>query len=315
MSASDKLSSRKRSVASSAERSIDEAPRRPALRWHGGKWRLAPWIIAQFPPHRCYVEPFGGAASVLLRKPRAYAEVYNDLDDEVVGLFRVLQDPMQVARLRALLEVTPFARREFQRSYEASDDPVVRAQRLIARSFMGFGSGAHASRAAGHRSTGFRSNTTRAGTTPAKDWSTYPEILPALAERFRGVVIEHRDAVDVMARHDGPETLHYVDPPYQHDLRASGDGLYRLNHRYRHELDQAGHAALLTFLAGLAGAVVLSGYPSITYDQALPGWERIETSTHADGARDRTEVLWINPAAAARRRAQILPLFSQGGHA
>jgi len=89
-------------------------PTRPVVRWHGGKWLRAPWIITHFPPHRVYVEPFGGGGSVLLRKPRAYAEVYNDLDNEVVDLFRVLRDRELATRLIELLRLTPFARAEFE---------------------------------------------------------------------------------------------------------------------------------------------------------------------------------------------------------
>jgi DNA adenine methylase len=62
------------------------------MRYHGGKWMLAPWVIENMPPHRVYIEPFGGAASVLIRKKRSYAEIYNDLDGEVVNLFRVCRD-------------------------------------------------------------------------------------------------------------------------------------------------------------------------------------------------------------------------------
>lgn len=64
-------------------------PKRPVLRYHGGKWLLAPWIISHFPRHRIYTEAYGGAASVLLRKPRIFSETYNDLDGEI---FRVLPD-------------------------------------------------------------------------------------------------------------------------------------------------------------------------------------------------------------------------------
>src|SRR5262245_32094368 len=80
---------------------------RPVLRWHGGKWLLADWIISHFPRHRIYTEVFGGAGSVLIRKPRCYAEVYNDLNRDVVNLFRVLRDSRHAKDLEHALRLTP----------------------------------------------------------------------------------------------------------------------------------------------------------------------------------------------------------------
>lgn len=257
------------------------APTRPVLRWHGGKWMLAPWIISHFPDHRVYVEPFGGAASVLMRKTRAYAEIYNDLDDEVVNLFRVLRSS-QAKDLEAALRLTPFAATEFFDAYGASDDPLERARRLVVRSFMGFGSNGT------HRKTGFRSNSNRSGTTPAHDWANYPDGLARIIERLSGVCIMNRDAKEVMAAHDAPETLHYVDPPYVMSTR-SDEGA-----DYAHEMTDADHLDLLAFLRTLKGKVVLSGYPYAAYDEALNGWTRIERAALADGAKKRVEVLWIN---------------------
>jgi DNA adenine methylase len=271
--------------------------KRPALRYHGGKWKLAPWIIAHFPVHRVYVEPYGGAASVLLRKPRAYAEVYNDLDGEVVNLFRVLRDPAQGAWLREQLALTPFAREEFTLSYAPAENALEQARRTVVRSFMGFGSAA----ASGYN-TGFRCNSNRSGTTPAHDWANYPAALAAIIERLQGVVIECRDAVAVLQHHDGPETLHYVDPPYPTGTRRSGSR-YCNKGQYRHEMSDDDHRALAAVLHGLQGMVVLSGYPCPLYDEALySDWHRVERAALADGARARTEVLWLNAAAAAGLR-------------
>ena len=295
-----------------------EDVRRPVVRWHGGKYRLAPWIIQHFPEHRAYTETFGGGASVLLRKPRSYAEIYNDLDDEIVGLFRVLRDPEQAERLESLLRLTPFARAEFRAAYEATDDPIERSRRLVVRSFMGFGSNAHASQHKGHRSTGFRANSNRSGTTPASDWANYPDAMDALVRRLNGVVIENRDAKEVMLQHDAPTTLHYVDPPYLPETRARGNRYDLAWRMYKHELSREDHSDLLKFLCGLSGMVVLSGYPDPLYDDALPSWRRIETKAFADGARERVEVLWLNPACCdaldRRARGAGTPLFAGGAH-
>lgn len=267
-------------------------PTRPALRFHGGKFLQADGIIALFPPHDRYIEPFGGAASVLLLKPRCRAEVYNDLDAELVNLFRVLQDERLAQRLVSELELTPFARDEFNNAYRPARSRTERARRLIIRSFMGFGSDG----ATGEYRTGFRANSNRSGTTPAADWRNYPDALRLIIDRMRGVVIEHRDAIDVMRAHDAPTALHFVDPPYLMETRS------RANRRrgggiYRHELTTEQHITLLADLRTLQGMVVLCGYPSDLYDNALPDWRRVERHALADGAKPRTEVLWINPAA------------------
>lgn len=277
---------------------------RPLLRWHGGKWRLAPWIISHFPTHRIYCEPFGGAASVLLRKPRCYAEVYNDLDADadVVNLFRVLRS-REATALRDALRLTPFSRVEFNTAMsETSADPVERARLLVVRSFMGFGSNGHNP----DSSTGFRATSNRSGSTPAHDWANHADCLDAIVARLRGVVIEQRDALDVMATNDGAETLHYVDPPYLPETRSAR--ARRRNGRiicYAHELSADDHMRLLVGLRDLRGMVALSGYPSALYDDALPDWRRVERAARADGAAPRVEALWLNPqlSSALRRRA------------
>lgn len=261
---------------------------RPALRYHGGKFRLAPWILAHFPEHRVYVEPFGGGASVLLQKARSYAEVYNDLDSEVVNLFRVIRE--QGEALAQACELTPFARVEFAAAYEPSSDPLEQARRTVARSFMGFGSAG-----ASGQVTGFRSNSNRSGTTPAHDWMNYPDALRGIVQRLRGVIIEHRDALDVLRTFDAPETLFYVDPPYLHDTR----NVRSRAPAYRHEMTDDQHRQLGEALRSLSGMVVLSGYPHPLYDELFAGWDRIETAAHADGARPRTEALWLNHACSA----------------
>lgn len=266
--------------------------RRPVLRYHGGKFRLSKWIISHFPQHRIYVEPFGGGGSVLMQKPRSYAEVYNDLWHTVVNVFEVLRNAETAAELERQIRLTPFSRREFERVGEIElmniNDPIEKARRTIFRSFAGFGSAATNAKHA----TGFRANSNRSGTTPAHDWANYPDHISSFVQRLTGVIIENRDYKKVIAQHDSPQTLFYVDPPYVHDTR----NMKRGNAAYVHEMTNDDHINLADILKTVEGMVVLSGYNSQLYDSLYGNWEKVERKTHADGAVERTEVLWISPS-------------------
>lgn len=261
----------------------------PILRYHGGKFRLSKWLYGFFPSHEIYVEPFGGAASVLLRKPRSHGEVYNDLDQDIFNLFQVLRDEKSAYRLRELCELTPYSRDEFQLAYQFTDDPIERARRTIVRSAMGFSSGA----ATGHK-TGFRCEARRKHATSADVWVRYPPVLTWVAQRLRGVNIENRQAELCIASHDTDKTLFYIDPPYMMETRTIGSS----GPVYRHEMTDQQHVELLQQLQGLKGMVALSGYDSNLYSDMLDGWhcEKKESRISAgSGTAIKTECLWLNP--------------------
>lgn len=272
---------------------------RPVLRYHGGKYRIAPWVISHFPPHRCYVEPYAGAASVLMRKPRSRAEVINDLDDRIVNVFRVLKDPLQAQELRRRVELTPYARTEFDASYDEPTDAIDDALKMLCLSFMGQGSDSVSS---GHR-TGFRSSLRNqdGGALASHDWADWPSQIPAFVERLQGVTIERCEALQVICRMDSPTTLFYVDPPYLSSTRNP-----TRKHGYRHEMTDADHVKLAEVLREAEGMVVLSGYPSALYDELYGDWVRRETAATADRGREATEVIWLNPACEAGQRQMEL---------
>jgi len=260
---------------------------------------LRHWIIGLMTPHRVYVEPFGGGASVLLSKPRSLGEVYNDLDSDVVRLFRVLREPGLAAQLREQLALTPFSREEYQlargSSLDQVADDVEAARRLVARSFMSHGTNGTSEGAAG--ATGFRARSWSSHRSAPMDFMNLPAALEAVTERLRGVVIENRPAIEVLLQHDGPDTLHYVDPPYLEEVREM-----RVARGYRCEMTREDHERLAEVLRDLQGHVMVSGYASALYAGLYEGWQTVERETYADGASPRTEVIWSNRAVSAQGR-------------
>lgn len=259
---------------------------RPILRYFGGKFKIAPWIIEQFPQHRIYAEPFGGGASVLLRKTRSYGEVYNDLDEEIVGVFRVLQSDFD--RLKHRLANTPFSRSEYDLAYTSCEDATERAARTIIRSMMGYGNSAQ--RACGK--TGFAAMNSVTGNTRASQWKNWLECLEQFRDRLMGVVIENRPAIEVIAQQDTDGSLFYLDPPYVSSTRISGE--------YKYEMTDDDHRELCRVLQGIKGMAIISGYDNEIYREL--GWQTKSMTTFSMAGKaspKRKEVLWISPRAAA----------------
>lgn len=195
---------------------------RPVLRYPGGKWRLAPWIIRHFPHHDAYVEPFGGSAAVLLQKAPSPLEVWNDLGGEVYNFFLVLRDEGLCARLVRALELTPWHRLEYERCLqglgEPQDDPVERARRFFVASWQGVWGG----------SWRYVRSGSRFAITPSEAWGPFEHLLAA-SQRLRRVQFEHRDAFAVMKEYDAPESLFYLDPPYLASTRAQPGAQYEVD--------------------------------------------------------------------------------------
>ncbi|MDE7454093.1 MAG: DNA adenine methylase, partial [Clostridia bacterium] len=112
------------------------------LKYPGGKWRIAEWIISHFPPHKVYCEPFFGSGAVFFTKSACNIETINDVDGNVVNLFRVCRDnPAELARA---LEFTPWSREEYVNCAELKiNDPIERARRTVVRFHQSFGTDNH----------------------------------------------------------------------------------------------------------------------------------------------------------------------------
>ena len=246
---------------------------------------MAKWIISHFPPHEFYVEPYGGAGSVLMAKPTTKSEIYNDLDGDVVNVFRVLRDAAQAKELERLIRLTPFAYEEYKDAYDPCDEPVERARRMIFRSFASIGSDGVSRRNSGFR--GLKNNGTTV--TAAQEWARYPEAIQAFVERLRYVLIENRPALHLLKLYDRKETLFYVDPPYLMSSRSDSSVMYT------NELSEQDHIELANALHSLKGMVILSGYPSKLYDGLYSEWKVVMKKSLAQNGKGRMECLWLSP--------------------
>ena len=210
----------------------------PIVPWPGGKRRLAKHILPliEKQPHHCYVEPFAGGAAILFMRTPAPVEIINDLNGELVRLYRCVRHHLDelVRQFRwALVSREMFRWAQMEQPETLTD--IQRAARFFYLQKLAFGA-----KVAG------RSFGTAATSAPRLNLLRVEEDLSAAHLRLARVTIEHLPWQECLARYDRPETLFYCDPPY-FETEGYGQGF---------GLEQ--HEALATAMAALRGRAVLS---------------------------------------------------------
>ncbi|MDZ4754302.1 MAG: DNA adenine methylase [Phycisphaerae bacterium] len=269
---------------------VASAPRAPVA-WYGGKAYYAEWIISKFPRHRVYIEPFGGAANVLLRKRPSDVEVFNDLDDRIVNFFRVVRDPRSLAELERRAYLTPYSRSEFVALVDAPEpaESVDRAWWFFVRCRQAIGGLGMSKLYAA--SWAMSTRTRRHMPEPVSKYLSAIEGLTEVAERFRTVAIECLPAIQLIEKYDAADVFFYCDPPYVPETRHGGAAS-----TYGKEMSFEDHEALLTTLVQCKGRVMVSGYPSDLYERMLAGWTRESCTATAhltNSGEEREEVIWM----------------------
>ncbi len=186
---------------------------RALFSWQGGKSRLATTIIARLPNDGglCYVELFAGAGHVFFRKEPSASEVLNDINGELINLYRVVQHHLEA--FRGCLGWALNSREAFEQIRDAGTANLTDIQRAVRYYYLLRHAFANAPRAFNF---GYHVTQKGSATLPAGD------LLEKVHQRLQRVIIERLDFEDVIRRYDRPHTIFYADPPY---LGLAGYGL------------------------------------------------------------------------------------------
>lgn len=256
---------------------------RQILKYPGSKWNIANKIVNLIPEHHSYVEPFFGSGAVLFSKPPSDIETINDLDSDVVNLFRCIQRNSEY--LARLVMTTPFSREEYEKQFEIPEgavclDSFQRAAGFLIKCWQGHGFRTN-------DKVGWKNDVVgRERAYALWNWYRLPEWIIDIAERLRKVQIEHRPAMEVIKRFDYQNVFMYIDPPYLLGTRT--------RKQYKHEMLDAEHEEMLKTILQSKAKIMISGYESDMYNDYLKDWSKVYLKSCAEYGKPRTEVVWIN---------------------
>lgn len=261
------------------------------LIWPGGKGAIVSKILKYIPEHKHYIEVFFGAGSVFFAKLPLKFETINDINSDVVNLFRVLQDKKKFKEFERIINLTLYSRGIYKDSMKYKNQEMGSLERAISffiniRMSFGGKSG---------WSYSIRDTDNRKRSGAISKWLNCIKRLPEIANRFKHTQIENDDFENIIKRYDDDsDCFIYCDPPYLHETRKD-------TKLYKHEMSKEDHLRLLKICVVSNSKIMLSGYNSDMYNDLLSNWKKKEfhvttsmANTNIQDREERTEVIWMN---------------------
>jgi len=268
---------------------------------YGGKGLMARKLLPMIQyPHGTYVEPFAGGASIFFGKQPMGVEVLNDLEEGVVGFYKLVQNPELFPEFYRRVYLTPYSREEYYycRDTWKQESGMLRYYKwFIAKkqSFSGEG------RDYSSWSYGRSISSNGMGSKPSA-FLYMIDALPAVHRRLLKTVIEYMDFRDVIKKYDAYNTFFYIDPPYMLETRNFKWG-------YTHELGTIDHKELIEMLLGIKGKALVSCYDHEIYQRLLKyNWNRKswKTSAHSAGRTRGSGLLGKGAASKMQPRVETV---------
>ncbi len=260
---------------------------RPIAKIHGGKARLSKFLLPLLPKNfeqKNFYDVFGGGGNFLLQCPRAKNETYNDLDPGLVNLMAVVVNHGE----EIISKITKINYSEEQFLLHLNSKPensVDKAVREIVIRRMSRG---------GLMKNFSKSNRLRGGRMGDENaWITWQEKeLPKIVERFSGVKILNRNAIDILSEEKGEDNFFYCDPPYFPSTRT-------VPKVYNFEMTDLDHIKFLKACCEQKSNVMISGYDCPVYRKHFKNWEMVtitvpNSSSQTKSKEYRIECVWMN---------------------
>lgn len=251
------------------------------ISYYGGKQSMLKHIIPIIPEHRVYIEPFFGGGAVFWAKEPSKVEIINDNNGMVINFYQQLK--LNFDELKLLVDATPFSREAYKQAMVIYNHPYIfspvhKAWAFWVGTIQGFS----------NKIGSWRSSSTT-GKDSLLNYNKKAAFERCLSNRLELVQIEHKNALELIKRHDCEDAFFYIDPPYVNSNQGHYGG-YTQEH----------FNELLEGLSEIKGKFLLSSYPNDKLNDYrkkfnwLSSDKEMNLSASRYGGKKKTEALTAN---------------------